>query len=149
MVTLSHTVFLMLSYFHPESISKAEQEPNLHPLGRWEWTHNPHHLALAKINDGATCCIPWDHIQAVATFRQTPVSRSTSVPETSVAFPIPTSQITSTFCVLSAVGLITWHLMGLRQLTQLNLELEAVMPGIAPSPNPPMYLHRVLAVQIT
>lgn len=61
-------------------------------------------------------------IQAVATSRQTSVSRGTSVPQTSVAFPIATGQATSALCALPAVGLITWHLRELRQLTPYSWE---------------------------
>lgn len=30
-------------------------------LGRGEWTHHPHPLALAERNAGTTCCLVWDH----------------------------------------------------------------------------------------
>lgn len=84
-------------------------------------------------------------VQAGATFRQTSVSHSTLVPQTSVAFPIATGQVTSAFCALPAVGVIARHLRDLSQLTQLNLaagsshakrcSLPKSFRGSAPSAN--------------
>jgi len=69
MVSLGHTVLLMLSCFHPRilcsySFQKWSRNQTLMAAalsGRCERTHHPHHLALAERNDGTTCCIPWHH----------------------------------------------------------------------------------------
>lgn len=74
-------------------------------------------------------------IQAVATLRQTSVSRSTSVPQTSVALPSATGQVTSAFCALSAVGLIARHLRELIQLTQLTPYSWEPSIALCPSPS--------------
>lgn len=148
-VTLSFSCSLIFTpescvFIHFKSGAGTKLWHLLRSLGRWERTHHPHHLALAKRDEGTTCCIPWDR-SGRSYGCGTSVSHSTLVPQTSVAFPIATGQVTSAFCALPAVGVIARHLRDLSQLTQLNLaagsshakrcSLPKSFRGSAPSAN--------------
>lgn len=111
----------------------------LHSLGRWEWPHHPHHIALAKRNECTTRCIPQDcsgssyiktHICVTQHFSATDLQQS----------------YLHTVCV-ACCG--SHHTASKGTCPPKTLQLGAAMSGIAPCPCPSVDLHWALTVSVT